>query len=278
MDMKKTGELIAQCRKDLGLTQQQLADAVGVTYKAVSRWETGRGFPDAIYLQPLAQALKLSITEIVNGERTQADTAAKQTDDALLSALNYSKSMRTTFLAAILAIAGLCFLIAPMYMVGTNTSYFPALGVFFLACAGALRFWKKWPSPALSRYIAGGASVFALVLQILPVSAVLVFRGPGYYNRNLYSCFDPMLIGYASFGPSLSATINVAVLILSIFVIIYKKDRLRNSMFICTLLSALLMAIGPLLLGSDYWTVGRVAVILLQLVSAALQARANGAQ
>lgn len=41
MDLKKTGELIAESRKALGLTQKQLADLVGVTDKAISRWETG---------------------------------------------------------------------------------------------------------------------------------------------------------------------------------------------------------------------------------------------
>lgn len=277
MDMQKTGQLIAQRRKDLELTQQQLADSVGVTYKAISRWETGRGFPDAVYLQPLSQALELSITEIVNGTLTIPETAEKQIDDALLAALTYSKSMSSAFSAVLLAITGLCFLIAPQYVTGINTSYFPILGALLLACAGVMKFWKKWPSPMHSRYIGGGLSLAALVLQILPVSAVLVFRGPDYYNRTLYSCFDLMLVGYASFGPFLSATLNVLLLVMLAFVILREKAHLCNTIFICTLLSALLMAVGPILFGGDYWSVGRAAVILLQLTSAALQARANGA-
>ena len=185
MDMQKTGHLIADTRKELGLTQAQLAEAIGVTYKAISRWETGRGFPDAAYLQPLSQALDLSIAEIVNGERTHPETAAKQTDDALLAALAYSKGMQSTFIAVLLGILGLCFLVAPMYVTGINTTCFPALGALLLACAAVMKFWKKWPSPALSGYMAGGVSLAALVLQALPVSAVLVFKGPGYYNRDL---------------------------------------------------------------------------------------------
>jgi len=278
MDMQKTGHLIADTRKELGLTQAQLAEAIGVTYKAISRWETGRGFPDAAYLQPLSQALDLSIAEIVNGERTHPETAAKQTDDALLAALAYSKGMQSTFIAVLLGILGLCFLVAPMYVTGINTTYFPALGTLLLACAAVMKFWKKWPSPALSGYMAGGVSLAALVLQALPVSAVLVFKGPGYYNRDLYSCFDPMLIGYASFGPFISAVLNTAALVMFALVIFLKKDRLRNSIFVCTLLSALLMVTGPLLLGGDYWTVGRVAVILLLLASVTFQARSNGAR
>ena len=74
MDMQKSGQLIADTRKELGLTQAQLAEAIGVTDKAISRWETGRGFPDVAYLQPLSQVLGISITEIVNGERIQTDT------------------------------------------------------------------------------------------------------------------------------------------------------------------------------------------------------------
>ena len=276
MDMKKTGELIAQRRKDLSLTQAQLADAVGVTDKAISRWETGRGFPDAVYLQPLSQALGISITEIVNGELTHPETAAKQADDALLAALSYSKSMSNTFISVILAILGAAFLIAPLYVTGVNTSYFPILSLLSLLCAAALRFQKSRLFPTASRILAAAASLMALVLQALPVSAVLVFKGPDYYNRNLYSCFDPMLWGYASFGPPLSALLNVAVLILLALVYLGKKNSLRNGVYICTILSALLMAIGPLLLGNDYWTAGRIVVIFLQLISAFFQARYNG--
>lgn len=276
MDMKKTGELIAQCRKDLGLTQQQLADAVGVTYKAISRWETGRGFPDAAYLQPLSRALGISITEIVNGELTHPETAARQADDALLAALTYSKQMSGTFVSVLLAIAGFALLIAPQYVTGVNTDYLPILGTLSLLCAVVLRFHKKWPLPKASGIIAAGASLVALVLQILPISAVLVFEGPGYYNRNLYSCFDPMLWGYASFGPPLSALLSVAVLVLLALVHLGKKYTLRNAAYICTVLSALLMVIGPVMLGGDYWSVGRIAVIFLQLLSAFFQARCNG--
>ena len=275
MDMKKTGELIAQCRKDLGLTQQQLADTVGVTYKAISRWETGRGFPDAAYLQPLSRALGISITEIVNGELTHPETAARQADDALLAALTYSKQMSGTFVSVVLVIVGFALLIAPQYVTGINTDYLPILGTLSLLCAVVLRFHKKWPLPSVSKILAAAASLIALVLQILPLSAVMVFKGPDYYSRNLYSCFDPMLWGYASFGPPLSAVLSAVVLLLLALVHLGKKNTLRNAAYICTILSALLMAIGPVMLGGDNWSVGRIAVIFLQLFSAFFQARCN---
>ena len=120
MDLKKTGELIAESRRALGMTQKQLADAIGVTDKAISRWETGRGFPDAVYLQPLSQTLGISITEIVNGELTQPENAARQADDALLSALAYGRRMRRSVAAAVLALVGVALSLSPMYVLGAN--------------------------------------------------------------------------------------------------------------------------------------------------------------
>ena len=60
MDAKKTGELIAQCRKARGLSQGELASRLHVTDKAVSKWERGLSYPDVTLLEPLAAALDLS--------------------------------------------------------------------------------------------------------------------------------------------------------------------------------------------------------------------------
>ena len=69
MDKEKTGQLIAQLRKDKGLTQKQLAEALNVTDKAVSKWERGLSFPDISMLEPIAEILDISIMEILAGAR-----------------------------------------------------------------------------------------------------------------------------------------------------------------------------------------------------------------
>lgn len=275
MDLKKTGELIAQSRKALGLTQKQLADAVGVTDKAISRWETGRGFPDAVYLQPLSETLGISITEIVNGELTQPELAAKQADDAVLSTLRYGRQMLKTVAAVLLALIGAALAVSPMYVLGANVDQLAVLGAFLLAMAAMLQFWKKGPSPKLAQILAVVAVLAALVLQALPISAVLVFKGPTYYNRNFYACFDPMLWGYANFSPGLSAILTVAVLIMLAITHLGKKDTLRNGLFVCMILAGLLMLVPPLLLGAEYSTPAAVAITLLHFSAAGFQARAN---
>ena len=63
-----TGTLIRKLREDRRMTQEQLAEKVFVTAKAISKWETGRGFPDIGLVEPLAKALGISVIELLSGE------------------------------------------------------------------------------------------------------------------------------------------------------------------------------------------------------------------
>ena len=59
---------IRQLREARNLTQQELAQKIGVSSKTISKWETAKGLPDVSLLQPLAQALNISVIELMNGE------------------------------------------------------------------------------------------------------------------------------------------------------------------------------------------------------------------
>lgn len=69
MDKEMTGLLIAQVRKEKELTQENLAQALHVTTQAVSKWERGLSFPDVALLEPLAEYLELTVSELLAGER-----------------------------------------------------------------------------------------------------------------------------------------------------------------------------------------------------------------
>ena len=68
MNQYVTGAMIKRLRENKRLTQRQLAERVNVSEKAVSRWETGRGYPDITLLEPLAAALGVSVIELLSGE------------------------------------------------------------------------------------------------------------------------------------------------------------------------------------------------------------------
>lgn len=68
MDRYVTGAVIRKLREGKKMTQEELADKIYVSSKAVSKWETGQGFPDISLLEPLANALGISVIELLSGE------------------------------------------------------------------------------------------------------------------------------------------------------------------------------------------------------------------
>ena len=68
MNTYATGVTIKMLREERNLTQAELADRIGVSSKTISKWETAKGLPDISLLQPLAQALNISVIELMNGE------------------------------------------------------------------------------------------------------------------------------------------------------------------------------------------------------------------
>ena len=80
MDLSKNGKLLRELRVEKGLTQKALAEKLGVVPKTVSKWETGRGFPDTSSLSSLADVLGVSEKSLILGglERNQTETGNVQ--------------------------------------------------------------------------------------------------------------------------------------------------------------------------------------------------------
>lgn len=69
MNQEKIGEFIKQLRKDNNLTQKELADKLGVTYQAVSKWENGKNIPDMLILTEISKMFNVNIDEIISGKK-----------------------------------------------------------------------------------------------------------------------------------------------------------------------------------------------------------------
>ena len=68
MDQNKSGKFIAKLRKEKNMTQEQLAEKMGVSINAVSKWERGLSFPDISLLIPLSEILNISLYDLLKGE------------------------------------------------------------------------------------------------------------------------------------------------------------------------------------------------------------------
>ncbi len=84
MDQAKIGRFIAEQRKEQNLTQMQLAEHLGITDRAVSKWERGKSLPDASIMLELCGLLHITVNELLCGERTNMENTSKETEGILL--------------------------------------------------------------------------------------------------------------------------------------------------------------------------------------------------
>ena len=85
MDQIKIGKFIASCRKEQGMTQAVLAEQLGISDRAVSKWETGKSIPDSGIMLELCELLKINVNELLSGERIMAEAYDKRAEENLLA-------------------------------------------------------------------------------------------------------------------------------------------------------------------------------------------------
>ena len=93
MNQEKIGKFIAELRKQNKLTQEQLAEKLGITKNAVSKWERGLGLMDLSLLKPLSEILNVSVTEILNGEKFDKEEINSKSEELLIDTLDYSTNV-----------------------------------------------------------------------------------------------------------------------------------------------------------------------------------------
>ncbi len=84
MDQVKIGRFIAGCRKKNNLTQAQLAEMLGITDRAVSKWETGKSLPDSSVMLELCGILKITVNDLLSGEVVTMENYNKELENNLL--------------------------------------------------------------------------------------------------------------------------------------------------------------------------------------------------
>lgn len=90
MNASETGKFISSKRREKGITQKELAEKLGVTDKAVSKWETGRGMPDVSVLEDLSKELEVSVSEILNGGEVERELLPETADKIIVDTMKDS--------------------------------------------------------------------------------------------------------------------------------------------------------------------------------------------
>ncbi|MBR7056804.1 MAG: helix-turn-helix transcriptional regulator [Oscillospiraceae bacterium] len=94
MDQNQIGKFIASERKERQLTQQQLAERLGISNKTVSKWECGNGFPDVSLMQALCKELDLDVSELLAGKRLESAALKKQAEENLLTQIRLQQQTK----------------------------------------------------------------------------------------------------------------------------------------------------------------------------------------
>ena len=103
MNQEVIGNFIAECRKEKNMTQQELADKLGVTDRAISHWENGRRLPDYSLLKDLCDVLSISINELFSGEKISKEDYETKAEENMSKLINdnYNKKKKLNWIIAI---------------------------------------------------------------------------------------------------------------------------------------------------------------------------------
>lgn len=137
MDQVKIGKFIANLRKEKNMTQQDLGEKLGVSFKTVSKWETGRGMPDLSLFNPLCEELGITINELLSGEKLDKEGYQEKFEENIVNTIDYTNKKineRNRLIGMILLVLG-------MMIAFTNVTY-SAIGLM-IALIGVAKLTRK---------------------------------------------------------------------------------------------------------------------------------------
>ena len=116
MNQEKIGRFIASCRKECGYTQASLGEKLGITDRAVSKWETGKSIPDASIMLELCNLLKISVNELLTGEHIAMENYKEKAEENLLELQEKKLKAQKSLLRTELVWLTIAILIAPVHL------------------------------------------------------------------------------------------------------------------------------------------------------------------
>ena len=117
MDQEKIGKFILELRKDKKMTQQELADKIGVTDRAISKWENGRGMPDISLMKPLCEILDITLNELISGEKIDKKEYQKKSDENIFKTIKYTNKKTNFFKKFLICLISVFLILILMFII-----------------------------------------------------------------------------------------------------------------------------------------------------------------
>ena len=194
MDLDKIGKFIALNRKNKGLTQEQLAEKLGVTNKTISRWETGKYMPDLSLLKPLSEELGITLNELLSGEKIEEQKIVENTEKNIINTIDYSsKKVENEHkkISIILMILGAIISISALTILSKESSWcsiYSIIGIIIFVI-GLVRNFKKFKKiPKIGIGVILFVGIFG-IFYIADYLGVKTNNRPPIYNYKIETTF-----------------------------------------------------------------------------------------
>ena len=122
MNQEKIGKFIANCRKEKNITQQELAEKLGVSDRTIGNWENGRNMPDLSLFKPLCQELDISLNDLMSGEKVKDNEYQEKLEENIIHTIDYTNKKIRNYDGII----GLIFIVFGVLISITAIAIFPS--------------------------------------------------------------------------------------------------------------------------------------------------------
>lgn len=148
MDQEKIGKFIASCRRKKNITQQELAEKLGVSDRTIGNWENGRNMPDLSLFKPLCNELDITLNDLMSGEKVNEKEYQEKLEENIINTINYTNKKiknRNNLIGLILIIFGVLISITAVAIFPSESSWGSIYSVFgaIVSLVGVSRFTKQ---------------------------------------------------------------------------------------------------------------------------------------
>ena len=196
MDNIKIGKYIAENRKKKNMTQEQLAEKIGVTSKTISRWENGNYMPDISLLKPLSEELDITLNDLLSGEKVEKEKYQEKLEENIINTINYSNKKvaeKNNSISLLLVVFGVLCTITAMSIFPSDSSWGGIYSVFggIISFIGICKLTNKFKRCKRLLICTTYLIVFMIALVIIDyISVVNIHQAPRFsyskiYNQNM---------------------------------------------------------------------------------------------
>ena len=152
MNQEKIGKFIANCRKEKNITQQELAEKLGVSDRTIGNWENGRNMPDLSLFKPLCQELDITLNDLISGEKVKEKEYQEKLEENIINTINYTNKKienRNNFIGLLFIAFGILISVTAIAIFPSESSWgsiYSVLGAI-ISLIGISKFTKRLSYP-----------------------------------------------------------------------------------------------------------------------------------